>query len=59
MQEDGLQVSRREAQGWKSFALPALTIFALVASYVVLAQWQDLPQLFSSAFAAVHWPIAG
>lgn len=59
MQEVGVQVSRREAKGVWSYALPLLAIVALVLSYVVLAQWQDLPHFLNSAVAAVHWPLSG
>ncbi len=59
VQEVGVQAIRRDAQGWGSFAKPLLAIVGLVGAYVLLAQWQDLPHLFDSAFAAVHWPISG
>ncbi|HVY13645.1 MAG TPA: hypothetical protein VHB27_00355 [Rhodopila sp.] len=54
-----MPLSRREAGGVGSFAKPLLTIVALIASYVVLARWEDLPRMIDSAFAAVHWPISG
>jgi hypothetical protein len=55
-----VQAIRREAKGWGAFAKPLLAIVALIGAYVLLGQWQDLPHLFDSAFAAVHyWPISG
>lgn len=54
-----MQAIRRDAKGWGSFAKPLLTIVGLVGAYVLLGVWQDLPHLFDSALAAVHWPISG
>lgn len=51
--------SQRDAKGSGSFALPVLTIVALLGSYLLLSQWQDLPHLINTTFAAVRWPIPG
>jgi len=60
MQEVWVQAMRREAKGWGVFAKPVLAIVGLIGAYVVLGEWHDLPHLFDSAFAAVHyWPISG
>lgn len=37
----------------RSFLVPVMWIAALVASYLVLADWQNLPNLVSSALAAI------
>jgi hypothetical protein len=56
VQEVGVQAVRREAKGWGSFARPLLVIVVLMGAYVLLGEWRDLPHLFDSGFAAVHWP---
>ncbi len=49
--------SRKESRGGWPFAAPLFGVVFLVACYLLLAQWNDLPTLISAALAAVHWPI--
>lgn len=37
----------------RAFLIPAMWIAALLASYVVLADWQTLPGVISSALASI------
>lgn len=59
VQEVGVPATRQEAKGWGSFAAPLLAIVGLLAAYVLLGEWPDLPHLFDTAFAAVSWTIPG
>jgi hypothetical protein len=37
--------------------LPLLWVFILVACYVVLADWDALPNVFASIEAGLGWPM--
>ena len=52
-----MQVSRREARGLHSFTGPLVGIVLLLACYVLLVEWQDLPRILNVAISAVHWPV--
>ncbi len=49
--------SRKESRGGRAFAAPLFGIILLLACYLLLAQWDDLPTLLNAALAAVHWPV--
>jgi hypothetical protein len=51
-----MPASRKEDRGAKAFALPLLGIVLLLASYWVLADWEQLPLLISGALASAYWP---
>lgn len=51
-----MPISRKETKGGWSFAFPLVSVVVLLASYLLLSEWQDLPNLINSAIAAVHWP---
>ena len=51
-----MPMSRREARGAKAFAFPVFGIAVLLATYWIIAAWQDVPSLISSTIAAVRWP---
>lgn len=51
-----MSVSRKEARGTRAFAFPLFGIVVLLACYWLLADWQEVPAMISSALAAVHWP---
>jgi hypothetical protein len=48
--------SRREMRGGRAFAVPLFGIFVLLASYWLLADWQQVPMIIGSALSVVHWP---
>ena len=50
-----MPTSRKETRGGKVFAFPLFGIVFLLASYVILADWQNVPNLFSGALASMHW----
>jgi hypothetical protein len=52
-----VSLSRKHAQSGRSFAVPLFAILFLLASYLLLAQWDDLPSLINAGLAAVHWPL--
>lgn len=43
----------RSSLGFRAFLAPVAWIVALIASYWLLADWQTLPGLVSSAIAAI------
>jgi hypothetical protein len=49
-----MPMSRREARGSGSLAVPVLTVVVLIASYVLLTEWQDLPEMISAMLTTVH-----
>jgi hypothetical protein len=49
-----MPVSRKAARSGKAFAVPLLGALLLVACYVILSAWQDLPNLINSAIIAVQ-----
>jgi hypothetical protein len=49
-----MAMSRKEMRGSRTFALPLFGIVALLASYVLLTDWQQVPRLISSVIAAIH-----
>lgn len=51
-----MRIARREELGRGSIAVPVLGIVLLMASYVLMSEWQDLPRLIVSALNVVHWP---
>jgi hypothetical protein len=59
-QNDGwrliMPISRKETRGGRAFAFPLFGIVILLASYWVLADWQDVPAIISGALASMHWP---
>jgi hypothetical protein len=55
-QEVLMPLSRKEMRGGRSFAAPLTGIVLLVLCYLVLAEWQDIPQIITNTLAAVHWP---
>lgn len=52
-----VSLSRKQVRKGGSFAAPLLGIVFLLASYLLLAQWDDLPSLINAGLAAVHWPV--
>jgi hypothetical protein len=50
-----MPISRKETRGGRAFAFPLFGIMILLGSYWVLADWQDMPTMISSALASVHW----
>jgi hypothetical protein len=52
-----VSLSRKHLRSGRSFAAPLLGIVLLLACYLLLAQWDDLPSLFNAGLAAVHWPV--
>ncbi len=52
-----MPMSRKEARGGGSVAFPVFGILILLASYLVLADWNNMPGYISSALAAVRWPV--
>jgi lipopolysaccharide export LptBFGC system permease protein LptF len=51
-----VSLSRKHLRSGRSFVAPLLAIVFLLACYILLAQWEDLPSLISAGLAAVHWP---
>lgn len=43
----------RSSLGLRTFLVPVAWIVALLASYLLLADWQTVPALVSSAIAAI------
>jgi hypothetical protein len=52
-----VSLHRKHVRSGGSFAAPLLGIVFLLACYLLLAQWDDLPTLISAGLAAVHWPV--
>lgn len=52
-----MSLSRKHVRSGGSFAVPLIGIVFLLASYLLLAQWDALPSLISAGLAAVHWPV--
>ena len=38
---------------------PVMGIIVLLACYLLIAEWGDLPNILVSAVGAVHWPVSG
>ena len=51
-----MPMSRKDARGGGSIAIPVFGIVLLLACYWILADWQDLHALIGSALTALHWP---
>jgi hypothetical protein len=51
-----MAMSRKELRGSRAFAVPLFGIVALLASYLLLVDWHQVPDIISSAVAAIHWP---
>jgi hypothetical protein len=51
-----VSLSRKHMRSGGSVVAPLLGIVFLIACYLVLAQWDDLPSLINAGLAAVHWP---
>lgn len=49
-------MSRKVSPSGGSLAIPLMGIIALLASWVVLSDWSDVPVMINHALAAVHWP---
>jgi len=49
-----MPVSRKESKGAWPFAVPLIGALLLVACYVVLTEWQDLPRMIGSAISTVR-----
>jgi hypothetical protein len=52
-----MSVYRKEPKSGKAFAVPLLGVILLVACYLVLSEWQDLPKIINATMASVRWPI--
>jgi hypothetical protein len=52
-----VSLSRKDMRGGRAFAAPLLGVVILVACYLVLAEWDQLPTLIGDTLSAVHWPI--
>jgi hypothetical protein len=52
-----VSLSQREMRGARAFAAPLLGVILLVACYLVLAEWDQLPTLIGATLTAVHWPV--
>jgi hypothetical protein len=48
------RMSHGQAPGRSNFFAPVLWIAALIGSYFIIAEWQTLPHLVSSALALMH-----
>ncbi len=53
--EVSMQTSRKELRGSRAYTLPLFGIFVLLASYWLLADWEEVPAIIRSALDAVHW----
>lgn len=51
-----MPMSRKETRGARVFAVPLFGIVFLLACYLVLVQWQDMPAMITDALTSVHWP---
>ncbi len=51
-----MAMSRKDLRGNRAYALPLFGIVALLASYVLLADWQQMPEVISSVLDSIHWP---
>jgi len=51
-----MQTSRKAMRGSRVYTVPLFGIVALLACYWVLADWQQLPAIISSAFETLRWP---
>nr|WP_294522823.1 hypothetical protein [uncultured Rhodopila sp.] len=49
-----MSLSRKQVRRGGSFAAPLLGIVLLLACYVVLAQWDELPSMINAGLAALH-----
>jgi hypothetical protein len=47
---------RKEPSSGKALLGPLLGAAVLVAFYLVLSEWQDLPNIINVAVASVRWP---
>ncbi len=54
--EGCMPVSRKEARGGRAFAAPLFGVALLIAFYWLLTDWQNVPDIISSALAVIHWP---
>jgi hypothetical protein len=50
-----MQTSRRELRGSRAYTLPLFGIVVLLGCYWLLADWQEVPTMITSALSAVHW----
>lgn len=50
-------MSRRVSNGAGSMAFPVIGILVLIASWVVMTDWQSMPAIINNALAAVPWPV--
>ena len=46
-----MAVPKKDEVSGRAFAMPVVWILALLASYWLISDWQDLPQLISATFA--------
>jgi hypothetical protein len=47
----------RKTSPSRSFMLPLLWVFLLIATYWLLSEWRDLPAFLAALKAAfLHWP---
>jgi hypothetical protein len=51
-----MPISRKETRGGRAFAMPLFGVVLLLASYWLLADWQNVPAMIRSVFAGMHWP---
>jgi hypothetical protein len=50
-----MQTSRKELRGGRVYAAPLFGIIALLAFYWLVADWQQVPGLISTALNELHW----
>jgi hypothetical protein len=49
-----MQTSRKDMRGSRAYTVPLFGIVVLLASYWLLAEWQELPAIVWSVLDAVH-----
>jgi hypothetical protein len=51
-----MQTSRKELRGTRVYAVPLFGIVVLLASYWLLADWQQVPAIIRAVLDAAHLP---
>jgi hypothetical protein len=51
-----MPISRRQTRGGRAFATSLFGVVLLLVSYWLLADWQNVPAIISSALSAMRWP---
>jgi len=49
-----MPLSRKETKPGRAFAVPLIGALLLVACYLVISEWQELPRMIGSAMTAVR-----